>query len=674
MITSGAVYDAIENLPQANWNETSQSSKAYIQNKPTNVSAFTNDAGYVTASQVPAAQVNSDWNAVSGVSQILNKPDLSLKEDKSNKVLVISSASTDTEYPSAKAVYHETNGLSLMLANHTADIYNLEVGKEDKSNKVTSMSASSTNTQYPSAKAVYDAIQAIPVSQQVQSDWNQTDNTAPDYIKNKPVIPTVPTNVSAFTNDADYTTVTDATDIAYGEVQILRGDLKNVAFSGSYTDLINKPTIPAPQVQADWQQNDTTAPDYIKHRPSLPSAQIQSDWTQTNSNEVDYIKHKPNLSAVATSGSYNDLSNKPTLSTVATTGSYSDLSGKPSFATVATSGSYTDLSDKPVIPAGQIQSDWSQTNTGSLDYIKNKPNMSLKEDVSNKVTTLSAQSTDTQYPSAKATYGILSSVESMLEDTEETVQTWLTYKEDLSNKSQQFRDNTANMVNYPSTIAVTDYVNDKMSGLDYTDNVSGDYVTSVSETDGVISLTKGSKGTITSGSTGLVDGDTVYTALQNIPVTTQVQSDWDESDNTDPSYIQNKPNLNLKEDVSNKIIRGSDSSDEVYESFRNSTDTQYASARAINYFAKYLMPDYHHFTSATVNLSSDYILNKLHIYDFDTTTNTLTIKYNTSLMTGKYMIWCISPYICTELDSTHTTATLSTYTAARKLVLVMRIE
>jgi hypothetical protein len=40
---------------------------------PTNVSAFTNDAGYITAAQVPA-QVNADWNATSGAAEILNKP------------------------------------------------------------------------------------------------------------------------------------------------------------------------------------------------------------------------------------------------------------------------------------------------------------------------------------------------------------------------------------------------------------------------------------------------------------------------------------------------------------------------------------------------------------------------------------------------------------------------
>ena len=42
-------------------------------------------------------------------------------------------------------------------------------------------------------------------------------------------------------------------------------------------------------------------------------------------------------------------------------------------ATVATSGSYNDLTNKPTIPAAQIQSDWTQSDTSAADYIKNKP-------------------------------------------------------------------------------------------------------------------------------------------------------------------------------------------------------------------------------------------------------------------------------------------------------------
>lgn len=50
-----------------------------------------------------------------------------------------------------------------------------------------------------------------------------------------------------------------------------------------------------------------------------------------------------------------------------------NITNKPTFATVATSGSYPDLINKPTIPAAQIQSDWTQGSSGSLDFIKNKP-------------------------------------------------------------------------------------------------------------------------------------------------------------------------------------------------------------------------------------------------------------------------------------------------------------
>jgi len=51
-----------------------------------------------------------------------------------------------------------------------------------------------------------------------------------------------------------------------------------------------------------------------------------------------------------------------------------------------------------------IQSDWNETDSTASDYIRNKPNLSLKEDKSNKVTAISSSSTNTQYPSAKCVY------------------------------------------------------------------------------------------------------------------------------------------------------------------------------------------------------------------------------------------------------------------------------
>lgn len=66
-------------------------------------------------------------------------------------------------------------------------------------------------------------------------------------------------------------------------------------FSGSYNDLTDKPTIPAAQIQSDWNQTTTTAKDFIKNKPTIPAAQIQSDWNQTTTTAKDYIKNKPTI-------------------------------------------------------------------------------------------------------------------------------------------------------------------------------------------------------------------------------------------------------------------------------------------------------------------------------------------------------------------------------------------
>ena len=130
----------------------------------------------------------------------------------------------------------------------------------------------------------------------------------------------IPTKTSDLTNDGSDNTST------YVEAD----ELATVATSGSYTDLINKPTIPAAQIQSDWAQSDNT--------------------------KKDYIKNKPNLATVATSGSYNDLSGKPTIPAAQVNSDWNASSGvaeilnKPSLATVATTGAYSDLTGTPTIP------------------------------------------------------------------------------------------------------------------------------------------------------------------------------------------------------------------------------------------------------------------------------------------------------------------------------------
>ncbi|MBQ1570461.1 MAG: hypothetical protein IIZ78_04995, partial [Clostridiales bacterium] len=182
--------------------------------------------------------------------------------------------------------------------------------------------------------------------------------------------------------------LTDLTDVelsnlASGDALVFNGSkwanvsLATVATSGSYNDLTDKPTIPAAQVQSDWNQTDSSEVDYIKNKPVIPAAQ-QSDWDQTDSSAIDFIKNKPTLATVATSGDYDDLTNKPIIPAAQqsdwaqTDSSAIDfIKNKPTLATVATSGDYDDLTNKPIIPAAQ-QSDWAQTDSSAIDFIKNK--------------------------------------------------------------------------------------------------------------------------------------------------------------------------------------------------------------------------------------------------------------------------------------------------------------
>jgi hypothetical protein len=70
-------------------------------------------------------------------------------------------------------------------------------------------------------------------------------------------------------------------------------DLGAVAFSNDYNDLDNLPTIPAAQVNSDW--NAVSGVAEILNKPTIPAAQIQSDWNQSNNAALDFIKNKPTI-------------------------------------------------------------------------------------------------------------------------------------------------------------------------------------------------------------------------------------------------------------------------------------------------------------------------------------------------------------------------------------------
>lgn len=173
LVTTGEKYTWNQAEPnvQSDWNATSGDAK--ILNKPTNVSAFTNDAGYLTSFTETDPTVPS-WAKQS------SKPTYTASE--------VGALPDTTSIPSK-----------------TSDLTN-------DSNFVADASYVHTDNNYTSTEKSKLSGIAAGAEVNVQSDWNQTTTTADDYIKNKPTIPTVPTNVSAFTNDAGYITGYTETD------------------------------------------------------------------------------------------------------------------------------------------------------------------------------------------------------------------------------------------------------------------------------------------------------------------------------------------------------------------------------------------------------------------------------------------------------------------------------
>ena len=159
----------------------------------------------------------------------------------------------------------------------------------------------------------------------VQSDWEQTDSTADDYIKNKPTIPTVPTNVSAFTNDAGYITEyteTDPTVPAWAKASTkpsynasevgalantggeVTGDitLKSDANTNSKSLIFQRGTLT--DNYNDWRIQDRGGFLYFEQR-----GQSSSDWQQ-----MAVINTSGTITATTFNGnvSWSNISGKPT--------------------------------------------------------------------------------------------------------------------------------------------------------------------------------------------------------------------------------------------------------------------------------------------------------------------------------------------------------------------------
>jgi hypothetical protein len=158
---------------------------------------------------------------------------------------------------------------------------------------------------------------------------------------------------TALGNDANFS----ATMTTQLSLKANSADLAEVATSGSYNDLLNKPTLfdgaynslTGKPTLFDGAYNSLTGKptlfngDYnsLSNKPTLFTGDYDdlTDKPTLFSGDYDDLTHKPTLFG----GDYDDLTNKPTLFN----GQYSSLTGRPNLANVATTGNYDDLDGNP---------------------------------------------------------------------------------------------------------------------------------------------------------------------------------------------------------------------------------------------------------------------------------------------------------------------------------------
>ena len=239
----------------------SKANKSEIPTVPTNVSAFTNDAGYLTEHQSLndyytktesdgkyATQVVVNEEIAARINDIRNvNATLESKADKS-EIPSLNGYATEqwvgeqgylTEHQSLKTINGETivgNGnIEISMGEETDPVWNAEkVNYYTKTEVNASLETKADKTEIPTVPTNVSAFTNdagyLTQHQSLDNYYTKTEvNTSLETKADKTEIPTVPTNVSAFTNDAGYLTEHQTLKTINGETIVGEG---NITISG----------------------------------------------------------------------------------------------------------------------------------------------------------------------------------------------------------------------------------------------------------------------------------------------------------------------------------------------------------------------------------------------------------------------------------------------------------
>lgn len=253
----------------------------------------------------PYEYKTGDYFVVGSVSSAT--PAVNYKPDGTSYVIGVASTTVETNEVAVDDTYFfdGTNWKLQSNSNKTVTYANIAGDIYDNASATTALNTKADNTTVNNHIANTSNPHSVT---KAQVGLGNVDNTSD---LNKPI-----STATQSALDGKQDTISDLATIrsgaAAGATAVQPSDLATIATTGDYTDLLNKPTIPAAQVNSDWNANSGVA----------------------------QILNKPTLATVATSGSYNDLLNKPTIPAAQVNSDWDAISGvaqilnKPTIPTV----------------------------------------------------------------------------------------------------------------------------------------------------------------------------------------------------------------------------------------------------------------------------------------------------------------------------------------------------
>lgn len=356
--------------------------------------------------------------------------------------------------------------------------------------------------------------------------------------------------INGSTISATDTTYTagDGLDLTGTEFSVDTSEIQEKLTAGSNI-VIEGNTISAtaePQLQANWNETDTSSVQYIQNKPQNlvqdpdyvhtdnnftdaekskltgieagAEANVQSDWTESNSSSDAYIQHKPSVKPVAAGENITITEGNDAFTISATDTTY-------------TAGQNITITNNVISATAepQLQSNWAESDSTSVQYIQNKP--SEKSLVAGTHVTLtesgSTVSVNADWPTVDQTY----------DATSTNAQSGVAVASAIANNGLfEATYGTTTLAAVQSAISAHKVVYCRVSGrmafLAFvgTSNVEFQYYRSNSQRTG--------------------DSVFVYTVSSSGWTTTErpayVQANWSTTSSSSASYIKNKPSIPTK--------------------------------------------------------------------------------------------------------------------------------